>query len=167
MENAREQVGRLQASIDRLTRDNIELKNQLIEANRARLDLENRLRARERERIKVNTARKKALGYELGRGKGRTSRVLKRRFHITQTSTKKFFKDGISKVFNVRVLNSGDLVEQLRLARPAVIVRLNKELRRLRGQKFRTTITATLEKTLEFVSDDPEVNIPTQHMKWP
>ena len=165
MEEAREQVGRSQATIDRLTRAKLDLEDQLREVNRK---LEADIRAalpRGLRKDVVSTARKRTLGYKLGRSMNETSERMERVFPITQTSLRSVFRDGIGKVFDVRILNSVDLIEQLRLSTPAIVARLKKELRDLRGLKFRMTIATTLEKTLRFVSDDPEVDTPTQHLE--
>ena len=76
MEEAWEQVGRSQATIDRLTRAKLDIENQLREVNR---ELEAAIRARlprDLKRKLVNTARKKTLGYKLGRSIGETGRYL-------------------------------------------------------------------------------------------
>ena len=81
---------------------------------------------------------------------------------IIQTTLERTFKDGVGKVFEI--LNSVDLIEQLRLSIPAVTVRLEKELKRLRGLKFKIPIAVSLEKIIKFEFIDPkeEREIPTQ-----
>ena len=69
------------------------------------------------------------------------------RLPITQTTMRDKAFRGYEKSLAVKVLNSTDPIEQLKLTRVGVKVRVEKELRNLRrggGVKFKETLVVTL-----------------------
>ena len=62
------------------------------------------------------------------------------RLPITQTTTIDTAFRGYAKSFTIRVLNSRDPLEQLRLTRVGLKVRIEKEQEALRGIKFKVVL---------------------------
>ena len=166
MEGVRKKVERQEATINQLTRANLDKENQLIEVNRELKATRNQLaRARDQlaraaqlrrlEREIVSTKKKETLGYKLKRSVGKISRELEHSFPITLTSLEEVFQNGEAKTYDVRVLNSKDIVEQLRLTTPAIILRLKKELATIGGLKFKMTLKVTLLDPNNVNPDDP------------
>ena len=103
-----QKIGNLQATIDQLTQAKFDLERQFREAE---TELKATVKSRLSKGLKrelVSTARKKTLGYKLCRRIGETSQKLRGELQILRTTLNKTFKDGIGKVFDIRILNSVD-----------------------------------------------------------
>ena len=63
---------------------------------------------------------------------------------------------GYGKSLDVKILNSRDPIEQLRLTKIGLKVRVEEELRNSRGFKFKETLVVTLKKPMVCMfSDSP------------